>query len=64
MKPEQEKQEVSNQDIEAYLKAAVDALTPDIFDRLDLSVPQQKPKLGESLEMGPFLEGMKKNKIS
>ncbi len=64
MKPEQEKQEVSNQDIEAYLKAAVDALTPDIFDRLDLSVPQQKPKLGESLEMEPFLEGMKKNKIS
>lgn len=26
------------------MKSAVDALAPDIFDRLDLSVPQQKPE--------------------
>lgn len=33
-------------DVEAHIKSAVDALTPDIYDRLDLSVPQeaaQKP---------------------
>lgn len=60
MKPEQEKWEVTSQDLEQYLKAAVDALTPDIFGRLDLSVPQQ----GKQLEISPFLEQMKKNKIS
>ena len=60
MKPEQEKRELTSQDIERGLKAAVDALTPDIFGRLDLSIPQQE----EPLEMNPFLEEMKKNKIS
>ena len=28
-------------DVEAHIKSAVDALTPDIYDRLDLSVPQE-----------------------
>lgn len=44
MKPEHQKREMSSQEIERHLKSAVDALAPDIFDRLDLSVPQQKPE--------------------
>lgn len=44
MKPEHQKREMSSQEIEQHLKSAVDALAPDIFDRLDLSVPQQKPE--------------------
>lgn len=44
MKPEHQKREMSSQEIEQHLKSAVDALAPDIFDRLDLSVSQQKPE--------------------
>lgn len=44
MKPEYQKREMSSSEIEQHLKSAVDALTPDIFDKLDLSVPQQKPE--------------------
>ena len=44
MKSEHQNREMSSREIEQHLKSAVDALTPDIFDKLDLSVPQQKPE--------------------
>lgn len=44
MKPEHQKREMSSQEIEQHLKSAVGALTPDIFDKLDLSATQQKPE--------------------
>ena len=34
----------NSDEIEQHLKSAVDTLTPDIFDRLDLSVPQAAPE--------------------
>lgn len=45
MKSEHQKREMSSQEIEQHLKAAVDELAPDIFDKLDLSMPQQKTEL-------------------
>ena len=50
MKAEYQKREMSSQEIEQHLKSAVDALAPDIFDRLDLSVPQQKPRPDDGRE--------------
>ena len=50
MKAEHQKREMSSQEIEQHLKSAVDALAPDIFDRLDLSVPQQKPRPDDGQE--------------
>lgn len=35
-------EKLNKQQIEQCLKSAVDELTPDIFDRLDLSVPQER----------------------
>lgn len=60
MKVDQTKRKMGSRDIEESLKSAVDALAPDIFGCLDLSIHQQR----EMLEMTPFLEEMKKNKIS
>lgn len=50
MKSEHQNREMSSREIEQHLKSAVDALTPDIFDKLDLSVPQQKPELDHGHE--------------
>lgn len=35
-------QNMSSREIEQHLRSAMDVLTPDIFEKLDLSVPQQK----------------------
>jgi hypothetical protein len=37
-----EKLSWNNEEIEQHIKSAVDTLTPDIFDRIDLSVPQER----------------------
>lgn len=46
MKAEHQKREMSSQEIEQHLKSAVDALAPDIFDRLDLSGAAAKATAG------------------
>ncbi|MDO4267898.1 MAG: hypothetical protein Q4C73_05445, partial [Eubacteriales bacterium] len=40
--------QLNTDQLEAHLRSAVDALAPDIFDRLDLSVPQERPDSFES----------------
>ena len=42
MRQGQVSEKLNKQQIEQCLKSAVDELTPDIFDRLDLSVPQER----------------------
>lgn len=37
-------------EIEQHLRSAMDVLTPDIFGKLDLSVPQQKPEVNHGQE--------------
>lgn len=44
MKQRSDQDQWNKEQIEVHLKSAVDALTPDIFDRLDLSVPQENGK--------------------
>ena len=47
-----EKLSWNSDEIEQHIKSAVDTLTPDIFDRIDLSVPQEprrkEPERGRS----------------
>lgn len=39
----QESEKLNQDQIELHLKSAVEALTPNVFDRLDLSTPQEAP---------------------
>ena len=41
MKQRSDQDQWNKEQIEIHLKSAVDALTPDIFEKLDLSVPQE-----------------------
>ena len=52
MKQRSDQDQWNKEQIEVHLKSAVDALTPDIFDRLDLSVPQENGK-PEAEKKGP-----------
>ena len=40
-----DRQKLNTDQIELHLKSAVDTLTPNVFDRIDLSVPQDVPVL-------------------
>ena len=39
-----DRQKLNTDQIELHLKSAVDTLTPDVFDRIDLSTPQEGPE--------------------
>ena len=41
MKQRSDQDQWNKEQIEIHLKSAVDTLTPDIFEKLDLSVPQE-----------------------
>lgn len=45
-----ESRNMSSQEIEQHLKSALDALTPDVFEKLDLSVPQLRPQADRGQE--------------
>lgn len=47
MKQRSDQDQWNKEQIEIHLKSAVDTLTPDIFEKLDLSVPQENGEAGK-----------------
>lgn len=56
MRQGQVSEKLNKQQIEQCLKSAVDELTPDIFDRLDLSVPQERIRGAEKQAQDQILK--------